>query len=388
MTEDKFSITLLFNANKVFDRKVLEGIGMYLQTTGVNWDLYLEEDFRGRLEQIYAWQGDGIIADFDDPEIRRALENSSRPVVGVGGSHSNQADYPKVPYVATDNFELVNAAYTHLRQKGFSQFAFYGVPDPLGVIWPKERELAMKELVNREGYKCDFYNGRITQPASWQSTMDELGRWLLRLPKPVGIVAVTDARARHLLQACELVGLMVPDQVSIVGIDDDEVVRNLHKISLTSVKQGCVDIGYKAASILHKMLNKGKRYEEIHLIKPLGVVERASTDYKAVDDPYVIQALHFVRQNACKGIKVEQVADFVGVSRSNLEKRFTFERGHSLHNEIHQVKLNRACELLKTTSLELNDVAMQSGYPSLQYLYAIFKKHFSETPKQYRSNYS
>ena len=103
MFKAKHSITLLFNANKVYDRQVIEGIGHYLQSSKVDWDLYLEEDFSCRLEHIHEWGGDCIIADFDDMNIQRALAGTNKPIVGDGGSYSDPADYPAVPYVATDN---------------------------------------------------------------------------------------------------------------------------------------------------------------------------------------------------------------------------------------------------------------------------------------------
>jgi LacI family transcriptional regulator len=96
--------------------------------------------------------------------------------------------------------------------------------------------------------------------------------------------------------------------------------------------------------------------------------------------------MHFIRQNACRGIKVDQVLEFVGISRSNLESRFKEERGHSIHHELHQEKLDTACDLLKDANLSTQEVAKASGYPSLQYMYAVFKKHFDKTPKEYRDS--
>jgi len=120
------------------------------------------------------------------------------------------------------------------------------------------------------------------------------------------------------------------------------------------------------------------------VVPPMGVVQRQSTDFKSLQDPYVIQAMHFIRQHACRGIKVAQVVDYVGISRSNLESRFHAECGHSAHSEIHKIKLETACKLLLSSNETINVIAQKSGYPSLQYMYAVFKKHFSQTPKQYK----
>ncbi|WP_166422215.1 DNA-binding transcriptional regulator [Paraglaciecola sp. 20A4] len=384
MFQAKHSISLLFNANKVYDRQVIEGIGHYLQSSKVDWDVYLEEDFSTRLEQLEEWGGDGIIADFDNPAIQKMLINSSIPVVGVGGSYSAEEDYPDVPYVATDNFAVVQAAYEHLKQKGLERFAFYGLPSDKDHRWAVEREKAIIKLCHTDGYECSIYRGHPTRPETWQYTMNRLTDWIQSLPNPVGIVSVTDARARHLLQACEHTGKLVPDNISIVGIDDDDIARYLSRISLSSVTQGCFEMGYQAAKLLHRRLENSNLKNKRVLVPPAGVSERQSTDFKALKDPYVIQAMHFIRQNAVRGIKVEQVLDYVGISRSNLEQRFKDERGHSIHTEIHNEKLEKACNMLVIGNMSTTEVANVCGYPSLQYMYAVFKKHFGQTPREYR----
>ncbi|GAB3024612.1 XylR family transcriptional regulator [Bowmanella dokdonensis] len=384
MFKSRHSISLLFNANKVYDRQVIEGIGHYLQSSRVDWDVYLEEDFLCRLEHIHEWGGDGVIADFDDVDIQQALAGSDKPVVGVGGSYGNPEDYPPVPYVATDNLALVQAAYEHLKQKGLERFAFYSVPHDQHHRWAREREKAVTQLTAQDGYDCKIYQGHCTSPDTWQYAMNRLADWIHSLPKPVGIIAVTDSRARHLLQACEHTGIAVPDNIAIIGIDDDDIARFLSRISLSSVTQGCFEMGYQAAKLLHKQLNKIDIGNKRILIPPAGVAARQSTDFKALRDPHVIQAMHYIRQNATRGVKVEQVTDFVGISRSNLEQRFRCERGHSIHTELHNQKLARACKMLTETQISPADIAGICGYPSLQYMYAVFKRHFAQTPKEYR----
>jgi LacI family transcriptional regulator len=385
MYQAKHSITLLFNANKVYDRQVIEGIGHYLQSSKADWDVYLEEDFLTRLEHIDEWSGDGIIADFDDPTIQNALLDIKVPVIGVGGSYLNEADYPDVPYVATDNFDVVRSAYEHLKNKGLERFAFYSVPVDKNHRWALERERAMLRLCKNDGYDCSVFRGHTTSPETWQYSMNRLTDWIEGLPNPIGIVSVTDARARHVLQACEQIGKLVPDNVSVVGIDDDDIARYLSRISLSSVTQGCFEMGFQAAKLLHRHLDKPTLKQRRVLVPSAGVSERQSTDFKALKDPFVIQAMHYIRHNACRGIKVDQVLDYVGVSRSNLEQRFKEERGHSIHNEIHNEKLSKACKMLIEETISTNEIAQICGYPSLQYMYAVFKKHFAQTPCEYRN---
>lgn len=388
MFTKRYGINLLFNANKIYDRQVIEGIGEYLQASRCDWDIFLEEDFRCQIDSIESWRGDGIIADFDDPEIVEATRDLDVPVIGIGGSYHNPAEYPDGPYVATDNKALVQAAYQHLREKGLEHFAFYGLPHSPNMRWAKERELAFHELLKADGYQGEVYNGMLTTPENWGYAMNRLADWLQRLPQPVGIIGVTDARARHILQTCERLGLIVPDKVSVIGIDNEDLARFLTRVPLSSVNQGTKRMGYEAAKLLHAKLQQKNVTKQRILVPPQGVVERQSTDFQALRDTFVIQAMHFIRHNACKGIKVDQVLDFVGVSRSNLEKRFREERGHSIHTEIHQTKLDRAKQLLRESELATSEIASVCGYPSLQYMYAVFKKDLGQTPKEYRTNRS
>lgn len=388
--DKNYQISLLFNANKVYDRQIMEGIGEYLHASQTHWNIFVEEDFTTNMEHFCTWDGDGIIADFDNPQIESLLKNTTIPVVGVGGSYSDESLYPDVPYVATDNFKLVEMAFQHLKEKGLEKFAFYGIPNDSWERWALEREKAFITLASRDNYFHSVYRGSETHPKSWKYDMNRLADWLQRLPNPIGIIAVTDARARHILQACDYLGLMVPDRIAVIGIDNEEMTRYLTRVSLSSVGQGSKSMGYRAAKMLHRLLEQQARDPSTNrkpsrvLVPPTQVFERQSSDYQALNDPYVIQALHFIRYNACKGIKVEQVLSHIGISRSNLEARFREERGYSIHNEIHQVKLERAKDLLITTELPIAEIAEICGYPSLQYMYSVFKKAFGSTPKEYR----
>ncbi|MEJ6076987.1 DNA-binding transcriptional regulator [Vibrio sp. 1-Bac 57] len=394
--KNNYRITLLFNANKAYDRQIIKGIGEYLQATQCDWDIFFEEDFCTNLENIHDWIGDGIIADLDNPEIESLLSHLSIPVIGIGGSYENEKNYPDVPYIATDNVNLVNTAFHHLKDKGLEHFAFYGLPEDNKTRWASEREKAFNHIVNREGYYSSVYRGHRTAPQTWQYDMNRLADWLQSLPTPIGIIAVTDARARHLLQLCDHLNLMVPDQIAIIGIDNEELTRYLTRVSLSSVGQACKSMGYSAAQLLHKHLvelespdvneagqTKDVKYPRI-LVPAVEVFERQSSDFQAIKDPYVIKAMHYIRNNAYNGIKVDQVLDSLRISRSNLEIRFKEERGHSVHQEIHNSKLKRACELLASTDISIADVPVLCGYPSLQYMYTVFKKDIGITPKDYR----
>ena len=388
MFAKRYRITLLFNANKAYDRQVVEGVGEYLQASQCDWDIFIEEDFRCRIDNIKDWLGDGVIADFDDREIEALLNNLEVPIVGVGGSYHREEDYPPVSYIATDNHALVESAFLHLKEKGINRFAFYGLPTSSDKRWAQEREYSFRQLVAKEQYQGVVYQGMETTPDNWQYAQNRLADWVQTLPPQTGIIAVTDARARHLLQVCEHLDIAVPEKISVIGIDNEELTRYLSRVALSSVAQGTRQMGYRAAKMLHQLLSSGKpSVPQRVLVPPIKVVERRSTDFRSLSDPSVIQAMHFIRHHACEGIKVEQVLDAVGMSRSNLEKRFKDETGQTIHAVIHEEKLDRARNLLVATSLSINEISQMCGYPSLQYFYSVFKKGYSMTPKDYRDRF-
>lgn len=378
-------IALLFNANKIFDREVIAGVAAYLSGTRASWDLFLEEDFRLRLPGIEHWQGDGIIADFDDPAVAAALTRSRIPVVAVGGSYEDETAYPTdIPYVATDNFKLIRLAYEHLIDAGLRRFALFSLPEAMENRWAQERENAFRSLMRRDKMEAEIYRGLSTSAQSWDDAVEQQIKWLASLPKPVGIIAVTDARARQLLQACLIAGIEVPEQVALIGIDNDPLARMLTRIPLSSVIQGAQEMGRTAAHLLDQMLNGARLHNTRILVPPAGINVLASSRHEPAKHPHVMRARHFIRQYACQGIKTGQVAEYVGISRSSLESYFRQELNCSVHDEILRFKLDAATEILARGNCNIADVALKCGFTSIQYMHAVFKRELGCTPRAYQ----
>lgn len=378
-------IALLFNGSKIYDRGIIAGIGNYLSSTRASWDLFLEEDFLCRLKGIERWQGDGIIADFDDPLIGEALAGIKVPVVAVGGSYADARAYPQgIPYVATDNHALMKLAYEHLIEAGLTRFACFSLPEAQANRWAQEREKAFRRLLQRDGLHVEVYRGLGTSAPLWDSAVEQQIAWLQSLPKPIGIIAVTDARARQLLQACLTAGIAVPEEVALIGIDNDPLTRTLTRVPLSSVIQGTETMGRTAAALLHQMLHGKPCAGEQILVPPDAINVQASSLHQPLGNPYVMQALLFIRQYACQGIKTAQVAGYVGVSRSSLEAHFRRERGCSVHDEILRFKLAAAAKGLENRALAIADIAADCGFKSAQYLHTVFRREFGCTPREYR----
>jgi LacI family transcriptional regulator len=378
-------IALLFNANKVFDHDVIAGIAAYFGSTRAAWDIFLEEDFRLRLSGIEHWQGDGIIANFDDPAVAEALSRCRVPVVAVGGSYADPANYPAgVPYVATDNVKLIELARRHLIDVGLQGFAMFSVPATEENRWAQERENAFRSLMQGDQLEAEIFRGCATSVHSWDEAVQGQIDWLRSLPKPVGIIAVSDARARQLLQACIIADIEVPEQVAIIGIDNDPLVRRFTRIPLSSVIQGAQEMGRAAAHLMEQMLHGVRPPDTPIVVPPAGINVHASSQYRLIKHPIVMRARHFIRQYACQGIKTEQVAEHVGVSRSSLDASFRQELGCSVHDVILSFKLNAAKAGLESGDCRIEDVALGSGLTSIQQMHRVFKRELGCTPRAYR----
>lgn len=377
-------IALLFNANKVYDRQVITGIGQYLKSTRVEWDLFMEEDFHYSTRSIRHWCGDGIIADFDNPVVVEALADQPIPVVAVGSSYADATRYPpRTPYVATDNEKLVRLAYDHLIGQGLRHVAFYSLPPAPGNRWAQEREDAFRRITRADRLEGPIYRGSPTSAGNWDRAQKAMADWVHSLPKPVGIISVTDARARQLLQTCILADVPVPGQVAVVGIDNDPIAQLLTRVPLTSVIQGATNMGHAAAQLLHKMLHGPVAPDTRIIVPPEGINVQDSSKHHSVENPEVMRALHYIRQYACLGIKVQQVADYAGISRALLQEHFKRELKQTVHQAILARKLDTACAMLHDPSTPLAEVAVRSGFTSLQYMYAVFRREFGCTPRQF-----
>jgi LacI family transcriptional regulator len=378
-------IALLFNANKIFDHEVIAGIAAYFGSTRAAWNLFLEEDFRLRVSGIEHWEGDGIIANFDDPAVAEALSRCRVPVVAVGGSYADPANYPAgVPYVATDNFKLIELARQHLIDVGLQRFTMFSVPATGEKRWALEREYAFRSLMQGDQMEAEIFRGCETSVDSWADAVQGQIDWLRSLPKPVGIIAVSDARARQLMQACLIAGIEVPEQVAIIGIDNDPLVRRLTRIPLSSVIQDAQQIGRAAAQLIEQMLHGVRPPNTPIVVPPAGISVHASSQHQLIKHPTVMRARHFIRQYACQGIKTKQVAEHVGVSRSSLDAGFRQELGCSVHDVILSFKLDAAKAGLESGDCSIADVAQDSGLTSIQHMHRVFKRELGCTPRAYR----
>jgi LacI family transcriptional regulator len=214
---------------------------------------------------------------------------------------------------------------------------------------------------------------------------ERVAQWIQSLPKPIGLMACNDIRGQQVLNACRAVGVAVPDDVAVIGIDNDEVLCELSSPPLSSVVANTERIGYEAAALLDRMMKGGKAPKHPIVIGPLGIVTRRSTDVLAIEDRHIAAAVRFIRERACDGVDVGDLLQAVPLSRSTLERRFYKVLNRSPKEEILRVRMNRAKQLLAETDFPLSWIAEKIGLEHTEYLSVIFKKRTGMTPAGFRA---
>lgn len=383
MSGETRHVALVLSMNKRFDRKVIEGVTRFVHEAGT-WSVFLEDDPSAKIPDFRRGYFDGVIADLDDPRIPEQVAGLSLPVVGIGGIEAGCPLNLTVSTVGTDNPKVARMAADYFMRLGLRSFGYCGVPVRTVDPWNRERQEAFAAHVGEHGHPCSVFAGRYSPSHSWEQLQESLFRWLRPLAKPVGVLAANDVRARHVLEACRRFGLRIPDDVAVLGVDNDELICQLATPPLSSIVQGTEEIGYRAAGLLDGLMRRRMRKTANVLVDPVAVVERASTDLVATDDPVVAAALTYIRQNACGGLGVPDVARGIGVSRSTLDGHFRRGVGHTVHDEILRIQMNAARSLLAATELPLDQVAKRSGFCHAQYLSSIFRRQFGQTPGEYR----
>lgn len=368
-------VGLVIETSNAYSRGLIRGIMGYARGRG-GWSLWLAESERGHAPPaLRHWDGDGLIARVENPRVARAVEATGKPVVDVSSARL----LPSVPWVETDDAAIAAAAFEHLRGQGLGSFGYAGDGR---FNWSRWRQEHFVRAATAAGFGCSVCPA--VNRERWGRQRAATARWLAQLPKPVGILACYDLRAREVLDACQAAGLPVPDEVAVLGVDNDELLCDLADPPLSSVAPNVARTGERAAALLDSLMAGDTVPPAAHLIPPLGVTARQSTDILAVDDPDVAAAVRFIRANACRGIGVDAVLRHVPVSRRVLEARFTKILGHTPHEEIARVRIGRAKELLIRTDLSLEAVAHRVGFAHPEYLSVAFKKSAGMTPGAYR----
>jgi LacI family transcriptional regulator len=378
-------VALLIETARGYGRQMLHGIVRYARLHGP-WGFYVTPgDFKQALPKMQHWGGTGIIARIETPQIAKAVLDSGLPAIVLDRSErQSQPDHPlsRFSEVASDSAQAAAMAASHLLERGFRHYAFAGIA---GRVWSDLREASFCETVRAAGFAVQVYPApRARRDRVWEREQPVLAEWLRQLPRPAGLMACNDDRGREVLEACRSAGVRVPEELAVIGVDNDELLCDLSDPPLSSVALNAEGVGYRAAELLdHLMLGRVRKPQRL-VAGPLHVVTRRSTEIVAIDDPEVVAALRFLHDHAALPIGVKDIVRQIAISRRNLELRFQAAVGRTLHAELQRVRLERARRLLSETDLPIPAVAQAAGYSTACYFIQVFRRAQGTTPARYR----
>lgn len=325
------------------------------------------------------WRGDGAITllPWDDDACEH-VRNSERPVVNIG-----DVEIPGIPVVRADNTAVARMAADHFRERGFCHYAFFRLSDhPVA----NRRMEAFRARVAEFGNDTLLFDGA-GENISQRCEKDRIA-WLKTkladIPTPLAVFASGDDQACEVLHACLDLGISVPEQVAVLGVDNDRLRCELAPVPLSSVDNNLELVGYRSAALLDRLFKGKVLPNEVELVQPIAVATRQSTDILAIGDPHVASALRHIRLRFADPINAKTVAATIPVSYPTLHNAFKKSIGRTIADEITYRRLEKARSLLVNTHLSVRDIATQSGFPDEDRMGKIFRRETGRPPSEYR----
>jgi len=378
-------VALMFPARISHLEGATEGIAEFARRHG-RWRFAVwtesTESFAVSMRSLRGWRGDGVIALVDSESEAVEARELNLPVVNISGALRDAG----LPRVMVDHEAVGRLAAEHLLECGFRRFAFYGLEGP----WYTElRKKGFVSRIEANGLPCTVYtiSAGLAGGHPWHHGSDELEEWLSKLDCPIGLMASTDHRARMALEACNRIGLRVPTDVGIIGVDNEELLCGFCEPSLSSVSRSNHQVGFEAAALLDRLMRGQKPPAHDILIPPDRVVQRQSTDIVGVDDPNVAAAVGFIREHLDRQFGVKQIAAHVSISRRCLEQGFRTQLGCTPYEYLSRLRVERAKQLLASSRrMKISQVARACGFSNALQLRRAFHRALGMTPQKYRQS--
>ena len=381
-------IALLVDASRAYGRGICRGVASFAEQQD-DWLILPHE--RPELTDLPAWMRktrlDGIIAYIPNRRLYQQISSLGVCAVDVHG----RCRTPLIPVIESDAQVISRLALQFFLKCGFQELAYCGYTS---VFFSDQRQEAFTAQAARLNRRAHIYTpasprhvGRDLYQFEKGTPTDarDLSRWLRRLPKPVAVLACNDIRGQQVITACREAGIRMPEDVAVLGVDNDEVICRLCRPTLSTVEPDVERIGSLAAELIDAQL-KGRKVSPSYQVPPRRIVERRSTDTVTAAHPAVVDAARLIRSSA--DISVEQVCEKIGVSRATLDKLFLEYLGRSVSGEMIRLRLQRSQNLLAGTDLSLSAIAQQCGCSSATYFCRFFRRLTGQTPNAYRQSFS
>jgi len=351
-----------------------------------------EHDWHVVADMIYdatipvGWKGDGILSFVGHwEELAKFVVSAHLPVVEISSVRKDLG----IPCVMEDNEAIGRLGAEHLLERNLKTFVWAPFWDD---TVNEERFQGFATAIRSAGFDCVRLlpvNTRRSARLSRHMNRTLRRRWVIHtirsLRYPLGIFCYNDCVAADIVDACIESGIRIPDEVAVLGVDNDPVICDCVQVPLSSVRHDLEGMAYEAAALLDRLMNGGLPPEIPKRIAPKGVLTRKSTEVLAVDNPDVASALAYIQDNFPRGnLSVDDVVAHGRVPRRSLERAFRDELQRTILNEILRVRVNHAQKLLETTPHSVTDIAIRSGFASLNHFYRVFRARTGLTPRAFR----
>ena len=289
--------------------------------------------------------------------------------------------YNEFPMLTGHYKEFGAFAADYFLKQNFSNYAFIGMKD---ILWSVSRY---------EGYSEQISNSRKIQTHNYevedfQNEIEEISAWLHSLPKPIAMFACNDFMARQVTEICQMNGIRIPEDISLLGVDNDEFMCNISSPTLSSIKLNFEKHGYEIAQTLFKMVAEKKTWPARIPVEAIGVVERMSTNRKIIADPYIREIVDFISRNYTQDIDIRKLTSFIPLSRRAIEMKFKKEmHPYTISSYIMKLRMEHFCRLLESSELPVSTAADRSGFIDNSNFSTLFKKYKGMTPTEYRKKY-
>ncbi|MEI7833846.1 MAG: DNA-binding transcriptional regulator [bacterium] len=373
--EHPYRVYIGLNEQYGYSRNILRGVHSYNKKSRRKWRFRHGQIYDNYIPSIINWKPDGMIVQCSSSTVDEILYNCEFPVINVSTVLSSY----RLPTVAPDNGAAGALAAEHLINCGLKQFAYW--PFAFEGFFCERAAGFVKVIKDKE---FQVHNPPKKKNADIISTEKQLSTWLQNLPKPIGILCTDDIEAAQVCEACFLTGIRVPDEVAIIGVGDEVFECEIAPIALTSVTLPSERIGYEAMALLERMLNGESAPTESLRFAPLGVTMRSSTHFMAIGDKYVEEVISYINQYASSALSIADIAARIPLSRRDLERRFQYERGHTMGDEIHHARVQIARSLLLDTDLKIATIAVKAGFMNCSYFARKFREIIGVTPLAFR----
>jgi LacI family transcriptional regulator len=363
---------------------VLRGVAAYGRLMGT-WSYLLRfAEMPNVVEDLAALEPDGVILATRDEELAVRVVEQGLPTVNL----CHLLPERLAPTVGVDDTAIGNVGALHLLEQGFERFAFCGLDAP----WSSRREQSFLKTLSEQGHACRSItlDRRATDGPSWVRTPEEeeqLAGWIRKLKKPTAVMCANDDLAVCLAGLCCKMGVEVPSEVALLGVDNVELWCEFCDPPLSSVDPNLVRIGHDGSELLESIIEGKTPPSGPVLVEPLGVKPRESTTMVAPTDELVSDALEYIRDNIDQPIGVEDVLNALPTSRSSLQRRFRETLGRSPGEEIRRMRLERVRDLVLNSDMPLAEIAEASGFEYISHLCKAFKNAYGMSPKRYRRHH-